>query len=583
MKGLIGRIYTYKQEEFGANNKVNMNPITRVYYSGMTGNSRKMVPVSRHWMECTEPDNITKFYYNISTGESSWIEPEEVRRTVKSLEQLGELVEREEGKRQVLRTVDKGAWQERVDQQGKTYFYNTVTKASVWEMPVELREWKESMVQPGFNREQAETDFVKMLEERGVGVAWQWEDVLKEIINHPMYKSLPTLADRKACFLKYQEHLRLKKTREGKRSDPRDDFMDALMSLKLNRNSRFHDIEDKLKRLDCYTRLSPRERLDLFETFIKTLHKQYRQAVEEELADYLYSSRFEFAKVGWSTVKADLVKRFPNYSLADLLMAWQRYILDCEERTIQQAHKERQELLSKRLETCLLFRRLLEEIRVKRRTNFDNISFNDVLPEFSFDPVYKTLQRIDPHLPVIIYLNYKDELEAELEKDREFIADLKRRQVSVDVYVQSCCALDRINVDLILGTDWCKIVSSTSANTCQSKNTSTSVSESISEAKVAEGTNKENISVNVIQQTDKDRFRPVIDQYKHLLKHFNPPVHLHSLYRDFEPLLKGHPAHDTLPPAIRQEYFVKYQLYLKRKQDDLVDRPPKVSRGQNHE
>src|SRR5690348_11840674 len=75
---------------------------------------RKMIPVSRHWMECTEPDGVTRFYYNISTGESSWLEPEEVRRTVKSLEQLNEQAQLDVNKRQIL-TVDPSAWVERKD------------------------------------------------------------------------------------------------------------------------------------------------------------------------------------------------------------------------------------------------------------------------------------------------------------------------------------------------------------------------------------------------------------------------------------------------------------------------------------
>jgi pre-mRNA-processing factor 40 len=509
-------------------------------------------------MECTEPDGITRFYYNISTGESSWIEPEEVRRTVKSLEQLGEMVEREAGRREVLATVDQSAWQERMDAAGKTFYYNTVTKSSVWEMPAELREWREATSAGAGSagtigveqREKREREFIKLLEEKGVGPAWSWEDTLKEIIGHSSYKALPTLAERKACFLKYIEELKSRKARDGKRQDPRDDFLDSLISLRLPRTTRYSDVEERAKRWDCYNRLSPRERLDLFDHYIRQLDKQYRQAMLDEVTDYLYSARFEFGRVGWEEVRAELTGKFPVVPREDLLVTWERYILDCEERTIQQAHCERKALLAQETECSLAFRKFLVGLHESGQLHFES-SYQDLLPTLSASDHYKTLCKIAAHRPLLVYLYYVDELEDEFEYDRAYIERLLEKRLPLDERMACLRVLNQENVARVLGRDWRNWPS-----------TSTSM------VQCAPSTAKP-CSPDP-ESTNKDLYRPQIDKYKQLLKRLSTPhrITLTSLYADFAPVLRAYPEHNDLPEPIRLEYFEKYQMYLKRKMEE---------------
>ncbi|CDH54776.1 predicted protein [Lichtheimia corymbifera JMRC:FSU:9682] len=52
-------------------------------------------------------------------------------------------------------------------------------------------------------KEEAEKAFVKLLRETGVRPDWTWEQTMREIITHPMYRALRTAAERKAAFHQY--------------------------------------------------------------------------------------------------------------------------------------------------------------------------------------------------------------------------------------------------------------------------------------------------------------------------------------------------------------------------------------------
>jgi pre-mRNA-processing factor 40 len=57
--------------------------------------------------------------------------------------------------------------------------------------------------QPSVSIAGGEEAFLQLLKEKNVTPAWTWEQTMREIITEPLYKSLATLAERKAAFSKY--------------------------------------------------------------------------------------------------------------------------------------------------------------------------------------------------------------------------------------------------------------------------------------------------------------------------------------------------------------------------------------------
>jgi len=93
-----------------------------------------------------------------------------------------------------------GSWREMVSGgNGRKYYYNTVTKATMWEMPSDYAAYLEQQREPVVEgRSVLEQRFLRMLSECGVTASMRWEEALRLIIGHPHYKGIPSLAERKA-------------------------------------------------------------------------------------------------------------------------------------------------------------------------------------------------------------------------------------------------------------------------------------------------------------------------------------------------------------------------------------------------
>ncbi|UZJ52459.1 hypothetical protein CBS101457_001779 [Exobasidium rhododendri] len=63
-------------------------------------------------------------------------------------------------------------------------------------------------VQPSASGSGGEEAFLHLLKEKNINQNWTWEQTMREIITEPLYKSLATLADRKAAFSKYINELK---------------------------------------------------------------------------------------------------------------------------------------------------------------------------------------------------------------------------------------------------------------------------------------------------------------------------------------------------------------------------------------
>ncbi|KJA28179.1 hypothetical protein HYPSUDRAFT_34557 [Hypholoma sublateritium FD-334 SS-4] len=62
--------------------------------------------------------------------------------------------------------------------------------------------------------EEGEKAFVHLLRKAGVDANWTWDQTMRAIITDPLYKALNTLAEKKACWEKYTNGLRVKEHEE---------------------------------------------------------------------------------------------------------------------------------------------------------------------------------------------------------------------------------------------------------------------------------------------------------------------------------------------------------------------------------
>ena len=189
---------------------------------------------SSGWTEHTAPDG-RKYYYHKAKG-SAWEKPEELK------------TEQEK----VVTAAVQSKWKEYTSAGGKKYYFNTETRVTQWDMPEEMKaaaaaaEAKAAAAvptpaaavapaAPAISAAGGVTDdtpnaaavhqFMQMIDDMGVTVSMSWEEAMKRIINNQVYRVLPTLAERKAAFMSWQE---------GKREEAEEEDRKRTRQIKIN-------------------------------------------------------------------------------------------------------------------------------------------------------------------------------------------------------------------------------------------------------------------------------------------------------------------------------------------------------------
>ena len=199
--------------------------------------------MTRQWMEQVMPDG-RKYLYNPDTGERVWDDASDTRRGSSS----------------------QNTWVEMTSQAtGKKYYYNTLTKESVWELPnnnkgtVTNDKPLNSSADAGNEkeREHREQVFMRLLLEKNVGLDWTWERTLKEIISHPDYRAIPTLAERKALWETYIQDLKSTSTQVylQMRQKCQKDFFAFLDSYDIPKDANYFDLKSSLLELSEFTQI----------------------------------------------------------------------------------------------------------------------------------------------------------------------------------------------------------------------------------------------------------------------------------------------------------------------------------------
>jgi pre-mRNA-processing factor 40 len=229
-------------------------------------------------------------------------------------------------------------WQTYTTDDGKQYYYNENTNETTWEMPDELKkkslEAEESSVLQNADEPveisdvdqdlaskpvqgevlieaenfesaaEAETAFVKMLEENGVDSTWSFQMIISKFITNPVYWSVPDSLDRKRLYEEYLES-KFKQEIANKSSlieKFETNFKNVLQTYhsqgKLDYNTRWISVKKQLIEQDNpifkHSILSDKEIIDIYYKYIADLRQKHDEEVEalktqalSELESYL--------------------------------------------------------------------------------------------------------------------------------------------------------------------------------------------------------------------------------------------------------------------------------------------------------
>jgi pre-mRNA-processing factor 40 len=166
------------------------------------------------WSDYKTQDGRT-YYYNHITKKSVWTKPDELK---------------DENEKK----IDDCDWKEYMTPDGKKYFNNAKTAKTQWEMPEEYAEWldrikrkregkevpkkekeKEEKLDRPLTKEEAREAFRKLLREKGMSTSWTQEQALQETRDDHRWKLLK-MGEKKQVFQGLMAELR-REERDEKR------------------------------------------------------------------------------------------------------------------------------------------------------------------------------------------------------------------------------------------------------------------------------------------------------------------------------------------------------------------------------
>ncbi|XP_057425480.1 pre-mRNA-processing protein 40A isoform X2 [Lotus japonicus] len=224
------------------------------------------------------------------------------------------------------------------------------------------------------NKQEAKNAFKAFLESVNVQSDWTWEQAMREIINDKRYNALKTLGERKQAFNEYlgQRKKLEAEERRMKQKRAREEFTKMLEDCKeLTSSTRWSKaiiMFENDERFNAVER--PRDREDLFESYLVELERKEKEKAAEEqrrnIAEYRkFLESCDYVKVNsqWRKIQDRLEDddRYLRLEKLDRLLVYQDYIRDLEKEEEEQKriHKDRVRRGERKNRDA--FRKLLEE------------------------------------------------------------------------------------------------------------------------------------------------------------------------------------------------------------------------------
>ncbi|PIA57043.1 hypothetical protein AQUCO_00600043v1 [Aquilegia coerulea] len=206
------------------------------------------------------------------------------------------------------------------------------------------------------SKQEAKNAFKALLESANVESDWSWDQAMRIIVNDKRYGALKTLGEKKQAFNEYlgQRKKQEAEERRIKQKKAREEFTKMLEESKeLTSSTRWSKAISMFEEDERFKAVErPRDREDLFESYIVELQKKEREKAQEEHQENLMEYRrflesCGFIKVDslWRKVQDRLEddERCSRLEKIDRLEGFKEYIRDLEKEEDEQKkiHKEK--------------------------------------------------------------------------------------------------------------------------------------------------------------------------------------------------------------------------------------------------
>lgn len=408
---------------------------------------------------------------------------------------------------------------------------------------------------------------------QGITSKHSWEEALRTVYNHPHYKLVPTLAERKALFARHiqvqREIEREERHQKGLRD--REEFKKLLQETpSITSATRYSEVLDLLGENAIWLAVdSPKERSVLFDEHVAQLRRQEAEQKRErrrrcqekynklltvsleseikydtpwKMALPLIQSSYDFRQ------DADL----QSMDLADLLIGFETHIKNLERvehrrEAVVKTEERRKQRMARRD-----FKLLLDELEAK----------GALTPVTSWSEIYPTIKdrgELDAIIsqqgstPLDLFWDRLHKLQEGYINEAQRIIDALRTQLG-DHWIEKT---DEATIASFVDKDNNHLVEHVCKHLLKRKNKDAMSGELTSEERQR--------LTSKVDQWRRDR-RKLIDKLKHCIKHFDPPIRIDSTFAQYAPLLAAHPDGAAIADEqIIHYYFDKYLRHLKKK------------------
>lgn len=224
------------------------------------------------------------------------------------------------------------------------------------------------------SKQEAKNAFKALLESANVKSDWTWEQTMREIVNDKRYAALKTLGERKQAFNEYlgqrrkveaeERRVRQKKARE-EFTKMLEECKELTSSMRWSKAQSLFEDDERFKAVD-----RPRDREDLYESYIVELGRMEKEKAAEEHRQYVaeyrkYLESCDFVKVNspWRKVQDRLEddERYSRLEKIDRLLVFQDYIHDLEKEEEEKKKIQKEQVRRAERKNRDAFRQLMEE------------------------------------------------------------------------------------------------------------------------------------------------------------------------------------------------------------------------------
>ncbi|KND04497.1 uncharacterized protein SPPG_00225 [Spizellomyces punctatus DAOM BR117] len=520
------------------------------------------------------------YYFNTATKQSSWEKPEELKTPLE-------------------KALAKTSWKEYTAENGKKYYYNTVSKITTWEMPADLKallddsahhaathgQGPETAVASSANttpvtrrdserpsepktiefntKEEAEAAFRRLLSDKGVTPEWTWDETMRVIIGHPIYRALKTLAERRSAFEKYVEDKRQENEHKRKMKYAQDRQMLRELFAEcsdINPRTRYRKVLDIFANHTEFQSVDEHDREAIFAEYIEDMKANEKEVLRETRKENV--AKFErilqrltlesaiTLETTWVQVQ-DLYKAQPEYRAdrklqsmepTDFLLTFEAHMNDLVAKFQQKMDAEHRMLRRQERLKRDRFRALLGEMREKGLMHA-RTKWLDVYPVICNDERFNALLHQHGSTPVELFGDVIMELIDEFRPHRRAVEDLLK---ALDITVRPDTSFHEFS-SYVEGAQ----LGSVSATTLR-----LIFDEQIDRALMQEKEDK---------RRSEKKIRKKMDAFKYVLKKLDPSITIDSSWNKVEPFVKSTSEYNTLDESQRVEVFNKYLARLKEK------------------